>query len=117
MGGHGGEGCVHIPWYATGFRADKFEPALAQVAAVAIRYGASEYEVFRSRDDRYKFLQVSYFDDRLDWERYWEGEEFVRFRAIHSSWYQVPVLPVWHDLVAKGHLVTAPQDTPPVHAE
>ena len=50
-------GVVHIPWYATLFRGDKFEEALEEIAPLALRYGATDYAVYRSRDDRYKFLQ------------------------------------------------------------
>ena len=84
-------GVVHIPWYATGFRADKLEAALAGIAPVALRYGARSYQVHRFRDDRYKFLQTAEFESKLDFERYWNGPEFIDFRVLCSSWYQVPV--------------------------
>ncbi len=95
-------GSVHVPWYATGFRADGFEPLLAEIAAVALRYGASEYEVFRSHDDRYRFLQTATFERKLDFERYWYGPEFAAFRADYSGWYQVPLAYGWHDVVGRG---------------
>ena len=95
-------GTVIVPWYATGFRADGFETALGEIAAVALRYGASSYGVYRARDDRYKFQQLAAFDEHLDWERYWDGPEMVYFRATHSSWYQVPLLYGWWDLTAHG---------------
>ncbi len=95
-------GAVIIPWYATGFRGDGFEAALNEVAATALRYGASSYAVYRARDDRYKFQQHAGFEEYLDWERYWEGDEMVYFRARHSSWYQVPVLYGWWDETASG---------------
>ena len=95
-------GVVHVPWYATGFRADGLEAALAEIAPVALRYGASSYQVFRFSDDRYRFLQTATFERKLDWERYWGGQEFIDFRVIHSGWYQVPVLYQWTDLVAAG---------------
>ena len=97
-------GVVHIPWYATVFRGDKFEVALQEIAPVALRYGATEFAVYRSRDDRYRFLQMATFEDKLDFERYWYGEEFVGWRADYSSWYQVPVLYAWADLVIAGSL-------------
>lgn len=93
---------VIVPWYATGFRADGFEDALNEVAATAMRYGASSYAVYRSRDDRYRFQQLAAFEDKLDWERYWEGQEMLYFRAAHSGWYQIPVLYGWWDLTAGG---------------
>jgi hypothetical protein len=97
-------GSLHIPWYATGFRADQLERALVDIAPLALRYGASSYSVFRYRDDRYKFLQTATFHDKADWERYWLGPEFERFRVMTSSWYQVPVLYQWADITAEGSL-------------
>jgi hypothetical protein len=97
-------GSVHIAWYATGFRGEKFEAKLTEIAAVAPRYGATHFAVYRSRDDRYRFLQVADFASKLDWERYWYGPEFEVFRATCSSWYQVPVAYVWQDIVAVGGL-------------
>jgi hypothetical protein len=97
-------GYVHVAWYATVFRGDAFERALGQIAPLALRYGATDYAVHRSRDDRYRFLQMSAFESKVDWERYWYGDDFVAWRAEYSSFYQVPVLYVWHDLVAGGGL-------------
>jgi hypothetical protein len=95
-------GVVHIPWYATLFRGDRFESAVQEISAIALRYGASEYAVYRSRDDLYKFLQMATFDDKSDFERYWYGEEFSIWRADHSSWYQVPILYTWNDLIVRA---------------
>jgi hypothetical protein len=95
-------GVVHIPWYATGFRADALEEALAKIARVSLQYGATDYRVYRSRDDRYRFMQFATFESKLDWTRYWEGEEFIEFRVNHQGWFQVPLLYSWQDLVAVG---------------
>lgn len=95
-------GTVIVPWYATGFRADGFERALNEVAAVALRYGASSYEVYRSQDDRYRFQQLARFDEHVDWERYWDGPEMTDFRTRHSGWYQIPLLYGWWDRTAAG---------------
>ncbi len=73
-----------VPWYATGFRADGFEEALGEVAAVALRYGASSYAVYRSKDDRYRFQQFAHFAKHIDWERYWDGPEMTDFRVRYS---------------------------------
>jgi hypothetical protein len=97
-------GIVHIPWYATGLRAGKMAAGLSGIAPIALRYGARSYEVHQFRDDLYKFLQTAEFDTKLDFERYWNGPEFVDFRVLASSWYQVPVLYGWSDLVAAGAL-------------
>jgi hypothetical protein len=75
MAGESTPGCVHIPFYATGFRGDRLAAALADIAAVAPRYGATHYDVYRSRDDMYRFLLVVEFSSKLDWERYWSGQK------------------------------------------
>jgi hypothetical protein len=97
-------GVVHIPWYATGLRHDKLAAALAGIAPVALRYGARSYSLYRSQDDRYKFLQTAEFDSKRDWDRYWMGPEFTEFRVLCSSWFQVPVVYGWTDLVVAGTL-------------
>jgi len=107
-------GRVIIPWYATGFRADRFERDLSEVAGTALRYGASSYAVYRSRDDKYRFQQFAAFAEHLDWERYWEGPEMIAFRARHVGWYQVPVLYGWWDRTAHGDIETEPA---PLRAE
>jgi hypothetical protein len=103
-------GMVHIPWYATGFRGDKVESALADVTATAMRYGALSYAVHRNRDDRYKFLQMVEFDSKLDFERWWSSQEMIDFRVIASSWFQVPVLYSWNDVITEGRLTAGEDD-------
>jgi len=97
-------GIVHIPWYATGFRGDKLQEALSDIAPVALRYGARSFSVYRYNDDRYKFLQTAEFEHKGEFEAYWYGPEFIDFRIIASSWYQVPVVYGWTELVASGTL-------------
>ncbi len=104
-------GSVQIPWYATGFRGDELEASLVEIAEVAMRYGATSYVLYRSRDDRYRFNQVTQFESKTDWERYWHGPEFVAFRTVSSSWFQVPVLYAWHDVVTAGSLQPALEAT------
>jgi hypothetical protein len=106
---------VHIPWYATGFRGDKLEAALSDIAAVALRYGATSYAVYRGDDDRYKMLQVASFTSKLDFERYWLGPEFQRFRTLCSGWYQVPVLYAWQDISTQGALAELAEERPGPH--
>ena len=97
-------GVLHLPWYATGFRGDDLEAALHQLAPISMRYGATRFDVYRSRDDRYKFLMTIDFDSKHDWDAFWFGEEFTDMRASCNGWYQVPLLYAWQDLVARGEL-------------
>lgn len=104
-------GVVLIPWYATVFRADKFEVALQEIAPVALRYGATAYHVHRSREDRYRFQQFSHFETKGEWEAYWYGGEFSQWRGDYAGWYQVPVVYEWQDLVVSGSMDAQPAST------
>ena len=84
---------------------------LGEVAAAALRYGATSYDVYRARDDRYKFQQLARFEHHLQWDRYWAGPEMTRFRIEHSSWYQVPVVYGWWDRTAGGEITPRPRQT------
>ena len=45
--------------------------------------------------------------DKLDFERYWYGEDFSDWRRDYSSFYQVPIVYSWNDLVFQGALEPA----------
>jgi hypothetical protein len=100
----GGHGVVYIPWYATLFRQETFAEAVAAVAPLALRYGATRYAVHRSRDDRYRITQMAWFESQDDWYRYWEGPEMIEFRARNQGRFQIPVVYVWYDELAAGEL-------------
>ena len=100
----GGGGVVWIIWYATVLRQEAFALDVAQVAPLALRYGATQYAVHRNLDDRYRITQMAWFDSREDWYRYWEGPEMSEFRARNSGRYQIPITYVWHDELAAGAL-------------
>lgn len=103
-------GVVHIPWYATVLRHESFAQAVTRVAPLALRYGATKYQVQRSLDDRYKILQMTWVESKTDWYRYWDSPEMIEFRARHAGHFQIPIIYVWHEELASGEL--GPEVTP-----
>jgi hypothetical protein len=97
-------GVVYIPWYATVFRHRGFGEAVAAVAPLALRYGATKYAVHRNLDDRYKITQMVWFESKDDWYRFWESPEMIEFRARNMGRYQVPVVYTWAEELAAGEL-------------
>jgi Antibiotic biosynthesis monooxygenase len=95
-------GLVHIPWYATVMRQERFADAVAQAAPLVLRYGATQFAVHRSRDDRYRILQMAWFESKADWYRFWDGPEMTEFRRRNAGDYQIPVTYIWHDELAAG---------------
>jgi hypothetical protein len=105
-------GVVHIPWYATILRQDALALEVSQAAPIALRYGATQYSVHRSRDDRYRITQMAWFESKNDWYRYWDGPEMTEFRRRNSGRFQIPITYIWHDELAAGALGPAVQAEP-----
>jgi hypothetical protein len=113
-------GVVHIDWYATVLRQDAFAAEVARASPLALRYGATQYAVHRNDDDRYKIMQMLWFESKLDWYRYWDGPEMIEFRRRNSGHYQIPISYVWYEELAAGALgpevplepVPEPEPTP-----
>jgi hypothetical protein len=97
-------GVVHIDWYATVLRQHRFADDVVAVAPLALRYGATAFSVHRSRDDRYKVVQMAWFETKQDWYRYWDGPEMIEFRRRNMGKYQIPITYVWYDELAAGTL-------------
>ena len=76
--------------------------------AVALRYGATDWAVYRYNDDRYKFQQLATFEDAAGYTLYWNGPEFAAWRADYAGWYQVPVVYAPMRLVASGRIGAEP---------
>ncbi|MGB0098086.1 MAG: hypothetical protein WBP81_36810 [Solirubrobacteraceae bacterium] len=97
-------GVVHIQWYATILRQESFAESVAQVAPLALRYGATQYSVHRSQDDRYRVTQMSWFEFKADWYRYWDGPEMTEFRRRNQGRFQSPITYIWQDELIAGSL-------------
>ena len=97
-------GVMHVDWYATVLRQDLFAAEVSRVAPLALRYGATQYSVHRSRDDRYKITQMAWFESKPAWYSYWEGPEMVEFRRRLSGKYQIPITYTWYDELVAGAL-------------
>jgi hypothetical protein len=106
---------VWVQWYATVLRQDAFAADIARLAPIALRYGATQYQVHVNNDDRYKITQMTWFEHKADWYRYWDGPEMIEFRARNMGRYQVPINYSWADEVASGALgpaVATPEPEP-----
>jgi hypothetical protein len=95
---------VWVSWYATVLRNESFAAEVARIAPVALRYGATRYQVHVSNDDRYRITQMSWFDSKTGWYSYWDGPEMIEFRRRNSGRYQIPVTYAWQDEIAAGTL-------------
>ena len=93
---------VDIRWIANPMRGDKFEAVWLPVAEAALDYGATYWAFLRSQEGQLDFFQHAIFPTKLDFERYWYSEEVAEARVQAQGLYQVPVLPVFHEIVGAG---------------
>jgi hypothetical protein len=93
---------VDIRWIANPMRGDKFEEAWLPVAEAALDYGATYWAFLRASEGQLDFFQHAIFPTKLDFERYWYSEEVAEARVRVQGLYQVPVLPVFSEVVGAG---------------
>lgn len=92
-----------IAWEAAPFRGDRFEDLWIPIAEKVLDYGAVGHSFLRSDDDPRLFTQLSYWNDRLGWDRYWYSADVIAARERGSGIYAVPVVPQWGRVVDLGH--------------
>ena len=97
-------GVIEISWMANPFRGDDFELIWTPAAEAVLRYGATQWVLLRSKEDHLKFTQYAAFASKLDFDRYWQSDEIAQVRARLAGFFQLPVLPVWHEAVGSGTL-------------
>ena len=91
-----------VKWYATVLRQNMFAERVAEIAPVALHYGATQYRVHVDNDDRYKINQLTWVPDHKNWYAFWEGPEMIEFRARWMGKYQIPITYAWATEVAVG---------------
>ena len=89
----------YIEWHVTPFRADRFFEIWRPALDRALAFGARASYISRDVDDPLHFRQVSIWEDRADFERYWYSEEISSLREAAIAYYHKPVLPNWHALL------------------
>jgi quinol monooxygenase YgiN len=89
-----------IDWHIHPFRADRWLDAWRPAAARALAFGATSWTLTRSVDDPLHFRQMSVWEDRDDFERYWSSDEVSAVREQIMNLYNKPLAYSWHTLLA-----------------
>ena len=102
---------VQIPWHVNPFRGDKFAAGWAAAAEAVLDYGAVSWGFYRALDGRLDFIQQAVFPTKSDFERYWYSETIAQKRIELQGYYNVPILPVFYELIGEGRaLILAPEE-------
>jgi hypothetical protein len=93
---------VQIRWVANPFRGDLFAEGWRPAAEAVLDYGATSWAFYRNLDGRLDFIQQAVFESKADFERYWYSERVAEARVELQGRYQVPLLPVFYEIVGAG---------------
>jgi quinol monooxygenase YgiN len=89
-----------IDWRVHPFRADRWFEIWRPALDRALAFGASSCYLTRDADDPLHFRQVSIWDNREDFERYWFSDDVSAMREAALNYFNKPVLPAWYSVVA-----------------
>ncbi len=93
---------VEVAWVANPFRGDAFAELWLPAAEAALDYGATAWAFFRAKEGGLDFIQWAFFDEAVDWDRYWYSEEIAAARAKANGLHQVPLLPKVFHIMGMG---------------
>jgi hypothetical protein len=97
---------VQIPWHANPFRGDKFAEGWAPAAEAVLDYGAVAWAFYRNIDGRLDFIQEAVFPSKAHFERYWYSETIAERRIELQGYFNVPVIPVFYEIVGEGRALS-----------
>ena len=102
---------VEVQWNLTPFRSDDFVEGLRPYAELSINYGAKGYLLIRQADDELIVKQLSFFEQKADWDRYWNSDAMCEMRAKLAGHYAVPLLYTWQEVITHGHVTDDSQES------
>jgi hypothetical protein len=97
---------VQIIWHVNPFRGDKFAAGWRAAAEAVLDYGATSWGFYRAHDGRLDFIQQATFPTKAAFERYWYSETVAEARTLLAGYYQVPIVPTFHEVVGEGRALS-----------
>ena len=89
-----------IDWHVTPFRRNRFLEIWLPALDRALAFGATASFLTRAEEDPLHLRQISVWGSRADFDSYWASDEISALREEAMPYYQKPVYPTWHTLLA-----------------
>ena len=99
-----------IDWRVHPFRADRWLEGWLPAAERAMSFGATGWTLTRSIDDPLLFRQTIFWASKEGFELYWASDEVSAARQVVMSYYNKPLLPAWHSVVASAGTYAAGEE-------
>jgi len=91
-----------IEWRVHPFRSDRWLEAWSPALDRALAFGAKRAFLTRNYEDRLHFRQVTVWESRDDFERYWASDEIEALKLAALNYFNKPLLPVWHTMTIEA---------------
>jgi quinol monooxygenase YgiN len=98
----------YVDWHTHPFRSERWLQVWRSALDRALAFGASSCYLTRDIDDPLHFRQVSTWENKDDFERYWFSDEIAALREQVFQYYNKPVIPSWHSVTAEATAGGAP---------
>jgi quinol monooxygenase YgiN len=92
----------YVDWHTHPFRSERWLEVWRSALDRALAFGASSCYLTRDIDDPLHFRQVSIWENKDDFERYWFSDEIAALREQVFQYYNKPVIPSWHTVTAEA---------------
>jgi quinol monooxygenase YgiN len=86
---------VQLDFHITPLRSEKFVNAYRPAVPLAADYGAKGYTFYRTDEDPYHFVHISYWSDRADFDRYWMSREMRGILTSINGYHDHLLLPYY----------------------
>jgi hypothetical protein len=106
----------YIDWHVPPFRRNRFLEIWLPALDRALAFNARACFLTRNEEDTLHLRQVSVWDDRADFERYWASDEISALRQEALPYFNKPVYPVWHALLVDATPTPTSSASRPVSA-
>ena len=97
----------YIDWHVHPFRAERWFELWRPALERALAFGATSCSLTRDAEDPLHFRQLSSWERREDFERYWYSPEISAIREAALDYFNKPLLPVWHQTIHDASPVEA----------
>lgn len=89
-----------IDWRIHPFRVDRWYEIWMPAVERSSGFGATSWSLTRSEEDPLHFRQTTLWKSRADFDVYWSSDEVAALRQRALDYYNKPLLPTWHQLIA-----------------
>jgi hypothetical protein len=97
---------VQIIWHVNPWRGEKFAAGWRPAAEAVLDFGATSWGLYRAHDGRLDFIQQALFPTKAAFERYWYSDTVDAARGELAGYYQVPLVPTFHEIVGQGEALS-----------